>query len=259
MRPVVSDLNRSATPAPRSTSTGSAMGAVPTSGTFTSRVLVADSAHTVWGNLTEHAAAARRSRRAPATPRRPTPAGRDFQAVGAGGAIQSPSGQYIQYRATLSGASRQPRQRLARLHGRQRGAERGDRLGRRERQHARASRSRAPTATSRASSAASTAAPSPPARARRRSPASRPARTRWSCGRSTRPATSARPCRGRSASPARSPGAAAAPDRWQQPAQRRQDRAEGDPRRQVAQGVQEGRGQLHRRAARRPRRPARSP
>ena len=29
----------------------------------------------------------------------------DFQAVGAGGAIQSPSGQYIQYRATLSGAN----------------------------------------------------------------------------------------------------------------------------------------------------------
>ena len=50
-------------------------------------------------------AAARRSRRSTGNTPTPDASWSGFQAVGAGGAIQSPSGQYIQYRATLTGAA----------------------------------------------------------------------------------------------------------------------------------------------------------
>src|SRR3954469_20275221 len=103
MRPIVSDLN-SATGGPVVKSDWLTSGAVPSSGTFTSRVLSADSAHTVWGNLTGASSGTTFETR---TGNAATPDGSwsAFQAVGAGGAIQSPSGQYIQYRATLSGAN----------------------------------------------------------------------------------------------------------------------------------------------------------
>ena len=206
MRAVVSDLN-SAAGGPVVKADWLSMGAVPASGTFVSRVLSADSAHTVWGNLTSVGSGTAFETRTGNTAA-PDASWSGFQAVGAGGAIQSPSGQYIQYRATLSGAN-------ASLD----------------------SASLAYTVDNAAPSAAigsvdvsgtsaSVSFSSPdsdiagfqcsldggafaPARARRRSPASRPARTRWSCGRSTRQATSARRCRARSASPAPSPGAAA--------------------------------------------------
>jgi hypothetical protein len=102
MRAVVSDLN-SAAAGPVVTADWLTMGAMPASGTFVSRVLAADSAHTVWGNLTGASSATTFETRTGNTAT-PDASWSDFQAVGAGGAIQSPSGQYIQYRATLSGA-----------------------------------------------------------------------------------------------------------------------------------------------------------
>ena len=102
LRPAVSDLNVA------SSNVVSVdwltMGAAPSSGTFTSRVLPADSAHTVWGNLTSTSNGTAFETR---TGNTATPDGSwsGFQAVGAGGAIQSPSGQYIQYRATLTGSA----------------------------------------------------------------------------------------------------------------------------------------------------------
>lgn len=103
MRPVVSDLNRPGDGDPNIKVDWVSLSA-PSSGTFTSRVLSADSAHTVWGNLTSTGAGTSFETR---TGNTPTPDGSwsAFQAVGAGGAIQSPSGQYVQYRATLSGAN----------------------------------------------------------------------------------------------------------------------------------------------------------
>jgi hypothetical protein len=104
MRAVASDLNRLGDGGPTVKIDWVGMGAVPSSGTFTSRVLSADSAHTVWGNLTSTSSGTTFETR---TGNTATPDGSwsAFQAVGAGGAIQSPSGQYIQYRATLSGSS----------------------------------------------------------------------------------------------------------------------------------------------------------
>jgi hypothetical protein len=104
MRAVASDLNRPADGGPNVKVDWVDMGAAPSAGTFTSRVLSADSAHTVWGNLTSTGAGTSFETR---TGNTATPDGSwsAFQAVGAGGAIQSPSGQYIQYRATLSGAN----------------------------------------------------------------------------------------------------------------------------------------------------------
>jgi hypothetical protein len=104
MRAVASDLNRPADGGPTVKVDWVGMGAVPASGTFTSRVLSADSTHTVWGNLTGASSATAFETR---TGNTATPDGSwsGFQAVGAGGAIQSPSGQYIQYRATLTGSA----------------------------------------------------------------------------------------------------------------------------------------------------------
>jgi hypothetical protein len=103
MRAVASDLNRPAAGGPTVKIDWVSMGAMPASGTFVSRVLAADSAHTVWGNLTGASSATTFETRTGNTAT-PDASWSDFQAVGAGGAIQSPSGQYIQYRATLSGA-----------------------------------------------------------------------------------------------------------------------------------------------------------
>jgi hypothetical protein len=102
MRPVVSDLN--VTPSTAVSVDWLTMGAAPASGTFTSRVLSADSAHTVWGNLTGTSTGTTFETRTGNTAA-PDGSWSDFQAVGAGGAIQSPSGQYIQYRATLTGSA----------------------------------------------------------------------------------------------------------------------------------------------------------
>ncbi len=104
MRAVASDLNRPAAGGPTIKVDWVGMGAVPASGTFTSRVLSADSAHTVWGNLTSTSTGTTFETRTGNTAS-PDGSWSGFQAVGAGGDIQSPSGQYIQYRATLSGAN----------------------------------------------------------------------------------------------------------------------------------------------------------
>jgi hypothetical protein len=103
MRAVASDLNRPADGGPTVKVDWVSMGAVPSSGTFTSRVLSADSAHTVWGNLTGASSGTTFETRTGNTAT-PDASWSAFQAVGAGGAIQSPSGQYIQYRATLAGS-----------------------------------------------------------------------------------------------------------------------------------------------------------
>jgi hypothetical protein len=104
MRAVASDLNRPADGGPTVKVDWVGMGAAPASGTFTSRVLSADSTHTVWSNLTGTSSGTAFETR---TGNTATPDGSwsGFQAVGAGGAIQSPSGQYIQYRATLTGSA----------------------------------------------------------------------------------------------------------------------------------------------------------
>jgi hypothetical protein len=101
LRPAVSDIN--VTPSTAVSVDWLTMGAAPSSGTFTSRVLSADSTHTVWGNLTSVGSGTAFETRTGNTAT-PDASWSAFQAVGAGGAIQSPSGQYIQYRATLAGA-----------------------------------------------------------------------------------------------------------------------------------------------------------
>jgi hypothetical protein len=103
MRPVVSDLNRPGDLDPNIKVDWLSLSA-PSSGTFVSRVLQADSAHTVWGNLTGTSSGTSFETRTGNTAT-PDASWSGFQAVGAGGAIQSPSGQYIQYRATLSGSA----------------------------------------------------------------------------------------------------------------------------------------------------------
>jgi hypothetical protein len=103
MRPVVSDLNRPGDLDPNIKVDWLSLSA-PSSGTFVSRVLQADSAHTVWGNLTGASSGTSFETRTGNTAT-PDASWSGFQAVGAGGAIQSPSGQYIQYRATLSGSA----------------------------------------------------------------------------------------------------------------------------------------------------------
>ena len=55
----------------------------------------------MWGNLTSASSGTAFETRTGNTAT-PDASWSDFQAVGAGGAIQSPSGQYIQYRATLT-------------------------------------------------------------------------------------------------------------------------------------------------------------
>jgi hypothetical protein len=102
MRPAVSDAN--VVPSTAVSVDWLTMGAAPSSGTFTSRVLSADSAHTVWGNLTSTGAGTTFETRTGNTAA-PDASWSEFTAVGAGGAIQSPSGQYIQYRTTLTGST----------------------------------------------------------------------------------------------------------------------------------------------------------
>ena len=130
MRPVVSDLNVS--PAKVVTVDWLSLSA-PSSGTFTSRVLSADSAHTVWGNLTSTSTGTAFETRTgnTATPRR--------QLVGLPGRRRrrghpEPERAVHPVPRDAERSERQPRQRLAGLRGRQRRADRGDQLGRRERQ-----------------------------------------------------------------------------------------------------------------------------
>lgn len=106
MRPVVSDFNSGSNDDTRNVKVDwLAMGSFPTAATFVSRVLQADDARAVWGNVTATgspgtAAIQTRSGKT-ATPDGTWSA---FQSVGAGGAIQSPSGRYIQYRVIFDSA-----------------------------------------------------------------------------------------------------------------------------------------------------------
>jgi hypothetical protein len=103
MRPVISDFH-TATSDP---TTGAAVLKVdwigmlpyPPSGTFESRVLEADAAGAVWGTLTASPAAGATFE----TRTGDSPAAMSaYQPVGAAGAIQSPPGKYLQYKATLT-------------------------------------------------------------------------------------------------------------------------------------------------------------
>ena len=91
MRAVASDLNRLGDLGPTVKVDWVGMGAIPSSGTFTSRVLAADSAHAVWGNLTSASSGTGFETR---TGNTATPDGSwsAFQAVGAGGASRARSG-----------------------------------------------------------------------------------------------------------------------------------------------------------------------
>jgi hypothetical protein len=79
-------------------------GSFPASGTFVSRALQADDPHTVWGTLTSVGTGVSFRTRSGNTPT-PDSSWSAFQALGSSNAIQSPSGRYIQYEATLSGAT----------------------------------------------------------------------------------------------------------------------------------------------------------
>jgi hypothetical protein len=110
MRPVVSDLNVDLTIPPPGGPVVKVdwlgMSSAATPGTFVSHVLAADDAHTVWGAVKETglgtgATFETRSGKNPTF----DSTWSDWEPVGSGGAIQSPSGrQYIQYKATLSSA-----------------------------------------------------------------------------------------------------------------------------------------------------------
>jgi hypothetical protein len=104
MRPVASDLDAGG---PSVKVDWFAMGTTPSSGMFASRVLQADDPHTVWGTVKETGAgsgAAFETRTGNTTT--PDSTWSDWQAVGSGGAIQSPAGrQNVQYKATLSSAT----------------------------------------------------------------------------------------------------------------------------------------------------------
>jgi hypothetical protein len=101
MRPVASDLNLAG---------GTikidwlGLGALPASGTFTSRVLDAGDTHAVWGALaaTGGAPVIRTRTGNSATP---DASWSSFDALGAAGAVQSPPGRYIQYETTLEDAA----------------------------------------------------------------------------------------------------------------------------------------------------------
>jgi hypothetical protein len=103
MRPVVSDLDVGGVVV---NADWLAMGSFPSTGSFVSHVLAADDAHTVWGAVKETglgigATFETRSGKNPTF----DSTWSDWEPVGSGGAIQSPSGrQYIQYKATLSSA-----------------------------------------------------------------------------------------------------------------------------------------------------------
>jgi hypothetical protein len=103
MRPVASDFNADTT---NIKVDWLALGPYPSSGAFVSRVHEASDPRAVWGALTAVSAGGgvtfeTRSGRT-ATPGADWS---DWQATGAGGAIQSPPGRYIQYRATLAPAA----------------------------------------------------------------------------------------------------------------------------------------------------------
>lgn len=100
MRPVASDFNADTTGIKVD---WLALGPYPSAGAFVSRVHEASDPRAVWGALTAVSAGGgvtfeTRSGRT-ATPGADWS---DWQATGAGGAIQSPPGRYIQYRATLA-------------------------------------------------------------------------------------------------------------------------------------------------------------
>jgi hypothetical protein len=100
MSPLISDFF-----APGGTIDVDSMTLYHLSGTFTSRVFDASDAHPTWGQLNATVSGTAtfetRSGNAPT----PDSTWSAFQALGANGAIQSPSARYIQYRATLSGAT----------------------------------------------------------------------------------------------------------------------------------------------------------
>jgi hypothetical protein len=101
MRPVVSDF---AVALPSLNVDWLGLGALPASGTFTSRVLDAGDTHAVWGALTATGGTPAIRTRTGNT-ETPDSSWSDFQALGAGGAVQSPPGRYIQYEATLDDAA----------------------------------------------------------------------------------------------------------------------------------------------------------
>jgi hypothetical protein len=100
LRPIISDLTPPpGTPSEAVTVDWIAMSPYPSNGTFESRVLEADAAGAVWGTLTASPAAGATFE----TRTGDSPAAMSaYQPVGAAGAIQSPPGKYIQYKATLT-------------------------------------------------------------------------------------------------------------------------------------------------------------
>jgi hypothetical protein len=107
MRPIVSDFTKDPDPnvPPVAVKVDwlAAGASFPASGTFESRVLTADDARTVWGPLTaatEGGAATIKTRSGNTLV--PDASWSDYQSLGAGNAIQSPAGHYIQYEATLA-------------------------------------------------------------------------------------------------------------------------------------------------------------
>jgi hypothetical protein len=102
MRPVASDL----TPAGGTIKIDwVGLGALPASGTFTSRVLDAGDTHAVWGALTSTGLGTSAIRTRTGDTATPDSSWSDFQVLGTGGAVQSAPGRYIQYEATLDDAA----------------------------------------------------------------------------------------------------------------------------------------------------------
>jgi hypothetical protein len=81
------------------------LGALPASGAFTSRVLDAGDTHAVWGALTATGSGTPAIRTRTGNTATPDASWSGFQALGTGGAVQSPPGRYIQYEATLDDAA----------------------------------------------------------------------------------------------------------------------------------------------------------
>jgi hypothetical protein len=103
MRPVVSDLTKGGA-AVRVDWLG--MGAVPGSGTFTSRILDAGDTRTVWNTLTQTGTGGNVTfETRTGNSLTPATSWSEWQALGLGNAIQSRAGRYIQYRATFSSAA----------------------------------------------------------------------------------------------------------------------------------------------------------
>jgi hypothetical protein len=102
MRPVASDVNVAGATVKID---WVGLGALPASGTFTSRVLDAGDTHAVWGALTATGLGTPAIRTRTGNTATPDASWSGFQALGAGGAVQSPPGRYIQYDATLDDAA----------------------------------------------------------------------------------------------------------------------------------------------------------